>query len=42
VTTGILLGVEFSKYPSGNLPDGVAIGALVVICIFVAGAGPPA
>ena len=35
--TAIVLGVEFSKYDTSNLPEGVAIGVLVVICVFVAG-----
>ena len=33
-TTGILIAVEFSKY-SGDLPSSVAIGILIVVCVFV-------
>ena len=36
IITGVVLGTEFGKY--GNvLPNDVAIGVLVVICVFVAG-----
>jgi hypothetical protein len=36
IVTGVVLGVEFSKY-NNTLPNGVAIGVLIVICVFVAG-----
>jgi len=35
--TAAVLGTEFGKYTSGVLPSHVAIGVLVVICVFVAG-----
>jgi len=35
--TAAVLGTEFGKYTSGVLPSNVAIGVLVVICVFVAG-----
>ena len=37
VAVGILLGVSFSQYNTTNLPSGIVYGALVLICIFVAG-----
>lgn len=37
VVVGIVLGVEFSKYNTQTLPSSVAVGVLVVICVFVAG-----
>ena len=36
IVTAVVLAVEFNKYPSGVLPSSVAIGVLVVICVFVA------
>lgn len=35
--TAAVLGIEFGKYTNGKLPDDVAIGVCVVICVFVAG-----
>jgi hypothetical protein len=36
IVTGVVLAVEFPKY-NNVLPNNVAIGVLVVICVFVAG-----
>ena len=36
VTTGAILAVEFKSYTASTLPSGVAVGLLVVICIYVA------
>jgi hypothetical protein len=33
--TAITLGVEFGKYTTASLPSDVAIGILIVICVFV-------
>ena len=40
VAVGILLGVAFSTYNTSNLPEAYIYSALVLICIFVAGALP--
>ena len=37
VAVGILLGVSFGTYNTSNLPTGITYGALVLICVFVAG-----
>ena len=37
VITSVVLGVEFGTYNTGDLPSSVAVGVLVVICVFVAG-----
>eukprot|EP00887_Chlorella_sp_A99_P000118 scaffold16.g118.t1 len=37
IIVGVVLGVEFGKYDTQTLPESVAIGVLVVICVFVAG-----
>lgn len=37
VITAVVLGVEFGSYNTADLPAEVAIGVLVVICVFVAG-----
>ena len=36
VTTGAVLGAEFQTYAADDLPKAVAIGTLVVICVYVA------
>jgi hypothetical protein len=36
IITGVVLAVEFPKY-NNVLPSNVAIGVLIVICVFVAG-----
>jgi hypothetical protein len=36
ITTGAVLAVEFKSYTASDLPSGVAIGLLIVICIYVA------
>ncbi|KAI7844484.1 hypothetical protein COHA_001943 [Chlorella ohadii] len=36
IVTGVVLGVEFSKHDN-TLPNNVAVGVLIVICVFVAG-----
>ncbi|KDD75412.1 sugar transporter, partial [Helicosporidium sp. ATCC 50920] len=35
ITTGVVLAKEFESAGSDSLPDGAAIGVLVVICVFV-------
>ena len=35
VTTGVVLAVEFSTYSTADLPKDVAIGLLIVICVYV-------
>lgn len=37
IITGVVLAVEFGKYNTADLPSNVAIGVLVVICVFVSG-----
>ncbi|PRW33672.1 H(+) hexose cotransporter 2 [Chlorella sorokiniana] len=36
IVTGVVLGVEFGKH-NNTLPNNVAVGVLIVICVFVAG-----
>lgn len=36
IVTGVVLGTQFSKYDN-TLPSNVAVGVLIVICVFVAG-----
>lgn len=36
IVTGVVLGVEFAKHDN-VLPNNVAVGVLIVICVFVAG-----
>ena len=35
VVTGAVLAVEFQTYSTSDLPKGVAIGLLIVICVYV-------
>ena len=37
VITAVVLAVEFGKYTTADLPSNVAIGVLIVVCVFVAG-----
>lgn len=37
IVTGVVLAVEFGTYTTADLPKRVAVGTLVVICVFVAG-----
>ncbi|GAB4823413.1 hypothetical protein N2152v2_010459 [Parachlorella kessleri] len=37
IVTGVVLATEFGVYTTGELPKRVAIGVLIVICVFVAG-----
>ncbi len=37
--TGAILAVEFQSHTASDLPKGVAIGLLVVICVYVVGGG---
>ncbi|KAI7839232.1 hypothetical protein COHA_006930, partial [Chlorella ohadii] len=35
ITTGAVLAVEFKSYTASSLPSGVAVGLLIVICVYV-------